>query len=146
MYYAILCKGLGHPQILVSTEVPVAIPCGYQGTAVLLTDKWLRGRCFHDLLSQVQEFAVLTHRRVNKVKALYLLLLICYKDTIQQQPTGRDAWGKVWGRGVTFLTFSGVPSFQHLMCSPTRTLSESCHRFLWSFHYIGRKDELTGHL
>ena len=33
-YYAVLYKGLEHPQILVSEGVLETIPCGYRGTTV----------------------------------------------------------------------------------------------------------------
>ena len=37
LYYSILYKGLEHPWIWVATEVSEPVPCGYQGTIVLLT-------------------------------------------------------------------------------------------------------------
>ena len=40
LYYIILCKGLEHPWILLSTRVLEAIPCGYWGMTVNASLGW----------------------------------------------------------------------------------------------------------
>lgn len=63
-------------------------------------------------------------------------------DTTQEQPKGRDAQGKVWGRGTEL----PCPLCTHdpantLMGLPTQKFSKPlCLGFSWRFHYTGRTD------
>ena len=63
-------------------------------------------------------------------------------DTTQEQPKGRDAQGKVWGRGTKLpcaLWTHDPPNT--LMGSPAQKLSKRlCLGFLWRFHYTGKTD------
>lgn len=77
---------------------------------------------------------------------LYLSLQFIVKDATQEQPNGRDAQGKVMGRGGTVQSFqvlsrlAALPTYAcvHQLSS---SLDPVIPGILWKFHYKGMKGE-----
>lgn len=101
---------------------------------MFLTNWSIRG--FDDLLLRLNEFARAVHKTQRNI---FLARALAYykKYITQNQPDGRDAHGKVLGKGLALRDHESNSLSQ--TCSPIWNLLETSPLgFLWRLHHTGK--------